>query len=203
LIKNMTLSKYTLDYELNKRTRFPPEFDLQVRPGASSVTEKNKRKVLGDIFEAYVAGVILGDPQHGLPRVSSWMKALWSSELAEEIRKESTNHQLPATDGVPEQNPKVLLSQAIGVKGINIMYRDEGEPKNEKNSGLPWYTVGVYLDGWGVTNHRMGFGSGLSKREAGAKAAQAALSNRKMMKVFEQKRKDFVAAMERRQDNAH
>ncbi|ORY64196.1 ribonuclease III domain-containing protein [Pseudomassariella vexata] len=208
LIKNLTLSKYTVDYGLNNRTRFPAEFDLHGRLGGNSATQKNKRKVLGDVFEAYVAGAILGDPEQGLARVSAWMKALWSKELSEEIRKEfnarqqrvkQPNGQEPGTSSqapVQDLNPKVHLSKAIGATGVKISYRDEGEPKKEKKTGLPWYTVGVYLDGWGVTNLPMGFGSALSKKEAGSKAAQAAFDNKKMIKGFVKKKQELMAAVE-------
>lgn len=210
LVRNTTLSSYTMDYGLNKRMRFPTEFDLHNRANTALATEKTKRKVLGDIFESYVAGVILGTP-NGLALVSSWMKALWSRELAEEIQKEHGKRAKTAPSGSDATRtkdstslpvvtePKVRLVQAIGAKGVQITYRDEGPPGKDKKSGLPWYTVGAYLDGWGETNFRLGMGSALSKKEAGAQAAQAALDNKKMMKVYEQKKKDFVATLDTRQ----
>ena len=209
LVKNTTLSSYTVDYGLNKRTRFPAVFDLRNRTNGASATEKTKRKVMGDVFESYVAGVILGTP-NGLALVSSWMKALWSKELAEEIQKEHSKRVKAAPNGSSTAraedstslpvvtDPKVRLIQAIGAKGVQIAYRDEGPPRKDKKSGLPWYTVGAYLDGWGETNFRLGIGSALSKKEAGAKAAQAALDNKKMMKVYEQKKRDFVSTLETR-----
>jgi ribonuclease III len=96
----------------------------------------------------------------------------------------------------PKLEPKVQLQRAIGVKGVSITYKDEGEPKKEKKSGLPWYTVGAYLTGWGETNLRLGGGSAFSKREAGAKAAIAALGNKKQMKIFEQKKQDHTDALQ-------
>lgn len=210
LVRNTTLSTYTVDYGLNKRIKFPPEFNLHNHTNGPSAKDKTKIKVMGDIFESYVAGVILGTPD-GLALVSSWMKTLWGKELAEEIRKEHGKRAKAALSGTNTTGsedsvsspvvtePKVRLVQAIGAKGVQITYRDEGPPRNEKKTGLPWFTVGVYLDGWGETNFRLGIGSALSKKEAGAKAAQAALGNQKMLKVFEQKKKDFVATLQTRQ----
>ncbi|KAH8677931.1 ribonuclease III domain-containing protein [Xylariales sp. PMI_506] len=221
LIRNKTLSTYSQGYQLDKRARFPPEFNLEGGSGGSSATASKKKKALGDIFEAYVAGVILGDSTQGLSTVAAWMKSLWSRELVAELQAEFKRSRRtpgqPTPDGAqdgsggrssfasqPQRNldPKVHLSHTIGAKGIKITYRDEGEPKRDKKSGLPRYTVGVYLDGWGMQNYRMGFASALSKREAGAKAAQIALDNKKMMNGFQQKKKEFLAAIEAQQEYA-
>lgn len=207
LVKNETLSTYTTEYGLNMRARFPAEFDLQGRVGGSQASREKRKKVLGDIFEAYVAAAILGDPD-GLPRVVTWLKALWAGPLSKEIRNE---YKSQAT-GVPhavkngdsndagnanrDLNPKVVLAKAIGGKDVRIVYENLGEPKKAKDSGLPMYTVGVFLNGWGETHLQLGYGSGLSKKEAGAKAAQRALDNKKLIKKFETRRRDFQAALD-------
>ncbi|KAK9772223.1 putative RNase III domain-containing protein [Seiridium cardinale] len=195
LIRNKTLACYTKDYQLDKRLKLPPEF---YGANASSVaTNKQYAKVLGDVFEAYIAGVILGDSQ-GLLHASLWVKALWRKELSEELKKEFRERPVVPTvrePAVESQEPaKVRLAQAIGGRGVRIEYKDQGEPKKEKKTGLPWYTVGVFLDGWGVKSFSMGYGSALSKKEAGTKAAQAALDNKKMLARFEQKKKDYDTA---------
>ncbi|KAK6210659.1 hypothetical protein LQW54_006008 [Pestalotiopsis sp. IQ-011] len=217
LIRNKTLGKYTQQYGFDQRLRLPSEFQDQ------NTTKKQYGKILGDVFEAYVAGVVLGDPEHGLSNAASWIKTLWRGELQEELRKEFRDrpvdymngttlraplvaqHQgssiaapseLPTSDDQPKAvaPPKVRLAQAIGGKSIVISYRDQGEPKKEKKTGLPWYTVGVFLDGWGVKDFNMGYGSALNKKEAGQKAAQVALDNKKMLRRFEQQKKEFDAA---------
>ncbi len=209
LVKNETLSSYTLQYGLNERTRFPAEFDLHGRVGGSQASQKAKKKVLGDVFEAYVAAAILSDPD-GLSRVGTWLKALWSTTISKEIRDEhksqatrritlpenSTSHSNNAGIADQDLNPKVVLARTIGSKGVRISYEDLGEPKKAKDSGLPLYTVGVFLDGWGETHLQLGYGSGLSKKEAGARAAQRALDNKKLITRFETKKLDFQAALE-------
>ncbi|ETS78662.1 hypothetical protein PFICI_08515 [Pestalotiopsis fici W106-1] len=219
LIRNKTLGKYTQQYELNKRLKLPPEFRGQ--NDMAPATKKLYGKVLGDVFEAYIAGIILGDPQHGLSSAASWIKVLWRGELEEELHKEFRERQerppivttvaplmanrpksesstATSTDAPPKPlaPPKVRLSQALGGKDVLIEYRDQGEPKTEKKTGLPWYTVGVYLHGWGVKDFNMGYGSALNKKEAGSKAAQMALDNKKMISRFAQRKKDFDAAVQ-------
>ncbi|KAI1104426.1 ribonuclease III [Jackrogersella minutella] len=206
LIKNGTLSNYTIQYEINKRTRFPAEFDLRGRIGGSAASQNAKKKVLGDVFESYVAAAILGNTE-GLSRVSSWIKSLWSTTIANEIREQyrvqaSLTYNDPNKDGnddnsqkVTKQdlNPKVLLSQAVGAKGVKILYKDVGEPKMDKNSGkLPWYTVGAFFDGFGERNLQLGLGSALSKKEAGANAARAALENKNLIKRLQKKKEESI-----------
>ncbi|KAI1489800.1 ribonuclease III domain-containing protein [Biscogniauxia mediterranea] len=206
LIKNETLSEYTIRYGMDKRIRFPPDFDVTGKTVGNSVTQKSKKKVLGDVFEAYVAAAILGDST-GLSRVAAWLKSLWSTNLRNEIRKEYIDrpaiaqaHVTPDSNGTnptPNQqnlNPKIILTQTIGTKGVKISYHDIGEPKKEKNSGLPWYTVGVVYDGLGETNLQLGYGSGLSKKEAGANAARKAMENKKLIKRLQKKKEDVRAA---------
>ncbi|KAI5919004.1 ribonuclease III domain-containing protein [Camillea tinctor] len=208
IVKNETLSDYTIKYGMETRIRYPHGFDVPGGKGGNSANHKSRRKVLGDIFEAYVAAAILGDPS-GLSRVAPWLKTLWSANLKDEIRKEYTDRPVIAqaptvqgrdgTDTTPNQqdlNPKVMLLKAIGTKGVKISYKDLGPPKRERNSGLPWYTVGVVYDGLGESNLDLGFGSGLSKKEAGANAATQAMKNKKLMTRLQKRKEDVVRAAE-------
>ncbi|KAI1764344.1 ribonuclease III [Hypoxylon sp. FL1150] len=209
LIKNETLSTYTVQYGINKRTKFPSEFDLRGRIGGSQASQNAKKKVLGDVFEAYVAAIILGDPE-GLSRTSPWLKSLWSAMLAHEIRSEfrsQTNilqdrsnrseggEDAQNTESAVKQdlNPKVVLSQLIGTKGVKITYSDIGQPKKDKHTGkLPWYTVGVFFDGLGERNLQLGIGGALSKKEAGAIAARQAMDNKALMARLQKKKEEAV-----------
>ncbi|KAI2617368.1 ribonuclease III [Hypoxylon sp. NC1633] len=203
LIKNETLHNYTIQYGINKRTRFPAEFGLHGRIGGTQASQTAKKKVLGDVFESYVAAVILGDTE-GLPRVAAWMKSLWSKLLAHEIQKEYNSrprlmHDHLSIDGRDYKNekdpkqdlsPKTLLVQVIGTKGVKLSYTDVGEPKKDKHSKLPWYTVAVFYDGLGERNLQLGVGSALSKKEAGANAARYALENKTLIKRLQTKKEE-------------
>lgn len=208
LVKNETLSKYTKAYELDKRVIFPPEFDFGSSNGQGAKAKTHK-KVLGDIFEAYVAAVILGDPEFGLVRASSWMKALWGKDLAKEIKSEYNSRQHPqqaelkagtgSSAGLPaptseDVHPKNRLTKKIGTKGVRIYYLDEYETVDKKSKQRK-FTMGAYVDAWGESKVQLGTGTALSKTEAGAKAAQNALENKKLMKKYEQKKQEFEEAM--------
>ncbi|KAI0534286.1 ribonuclease III domain-containing protein [Xylaria digitata] len=215
LIKNEALSGFTLRYNLDKRARLPIEFQpggRQSQTGAgTSASTKERKKILGDLLEAYMAAAILGDAG-GLSRVVAWLKPAWGTILKREINDEYTKPAIrgystpggagghssgsssaqPAPSSLP---PKTALSQAIGTRGVNISYKDKGIPKKDKNSGLPWFTVGAYYDGLGETNLNLGYGSALSKKEAGNKAALEALANKKLIKRLQRLRESVDTAL--------
>ncbi|KAI0413394.1 ribonuclease III domain-containing protein [Xylaria grammica] len=203
LIKNEALSEFTLRYNLDKRARMPTEYQPGGRPSqtgaGTSASSKERKKVLGDLLEAHMAAAILGDTD-GLSRVIAWLKPAWGTILKREINDEykksivrgSSN---PAGDrghlggSSPVQPPpKVILSQAIGTAGVNLSYRDVGDHKKDKNTGLPWFTVAAYYNGFGETDLILGYGGGLSKKEAGNNAALKALENKKLIKRLQRLR---------------
>lgn len=210
LVKNETLSEFTVQYNLDRRARLPTEYQPGGRPSqtgaGTSASKKERKKILGDLFEAYTAAVILGDSD-GLSRVIPWLKSIWGTTLKREIQDEykkpvtqeyhNTNNGEGYSDSHKNLGPKETLKLIVGAKGVLISYRDEGKPKLDKNSGLPWMTVGVYYDGLGESNLCLGYGSGLSKKEAGNKAAVKALENKKLIKRLQKLKEDVNAALSR------
>ncbi|GJC85698.1 ribonuclease 3 [Colletotrichum liriopes] len=203
LIRNANLGEYSAHYKLFERARLPAEF--RSNGNLPPVAKPHEvKKVHGDLFEAYVAAVVLSDPVYGLSRAAEWLKALWAMTIKDQIR---TNAKKPEMGMVKELSetvteetkiaPKVRLSQVIGTRSTNIRYEDlpSANKKDKYNKKLALFTVGVYLDGWGEKNKLLGTGSDLNKKEAGQKAAQMALNNKKLMKVYEEKKKAYMAAL--------
>ncbi|TDZ74733.1 Ribonuclease 3 [Colletotrichum trifolii] len=205
LIRNANLGKYATHYRLFERAILPAELDPKSKAEVKAKPYEIE-KVRGDLFEAYVAAVVLGDPVHGLSRVSEWLRALWSTTIADQIRsasrtpdlhvvKELSDQSAQAESDVPRLPPKVELSRLIGSKGAQLRYEDMPVKRKDKyNSKLDLFTVGVYLDGWGEKNKLLGVGSDLNKKEAGQKAAQQAMDNKRLMKTYQQKKDAFMAA---------
>ncbi|WYZ36558.1 hypothetical protein EsH8_II_000064 [Colletotrichum jinshuiense] len=203
LVRNANLGEYSTHYKLMDRANLPAEY----RPNANlAIMAKphEVKKVSGDLFEAYVAAVILSDPAHGLVRAAEWLKALWATTIKDQIRSTAKTPDIQAvkelSESVSQESsipPKVRLSQIIGAKGIIIRYEDipNANKKDKYNKKLALFTVGVFLDGWGEKNKLLGTGSDLNKKEAGQKAAQMALNNKKLMKVFEDRKRAFLAAL--------
>lgn len=160
LVKNETLAEFSLAYGFDKRANLPKSY--------SQGQEKHKlwTKTMGDVFEAYVAAVILSDPADGFAVAEAWLTHLWEPKL-------SQCDNITAWDS----NAKVQLASRVMGKGIKIQYRDEAPPNVIKKEGKVVFQVGAYLTGWGWEEAHLGSGTGLNKNEAGSKAATQALSN--------------------------
>ena len=159
LVKNETLAQYSIAYGFDKRVQIPP---------TSILGGKTWTKTMGDVFEAYVAAVVLSDPTHGYITVEDWLTELWAPKLMQmDIPAQ------PHTNAMAKQD---LAKKVLG-KGIKLQYIDERPPDRIKKEGKVWYFVGAYITGWGWENQHLGSGKGLNKNEAGIDAAMDALTN--------------------------
>lgn len=179
-MKNETLASYARQYGFDKRCQIPKDFaakSLQV-------------KILGDVFEAYVAAVIYSDPKSGVEKVSNWLKALWAGTLSKEIlEQDEVNKKSQAGPVVAATSAKQELATQLTSRGIKLLYKDADTPGKDPVTGFPLYTVGVYLEGWGEKNKLLGSGTALGKKEAGAKAAEEAL--KRDLYVYREKKRIF------------
>ncbi|KAH8712927.1 Ribonuclease 3 [Beauveria bassiana] len=194
LIRNTTLASYFREYGLEARARLPSDVINQKKPSRGSSSDKDLLKTQSDMFEAYVAAVILSDPANGIETTMSWLKALWGRSLIEDVQKAERSQTLVArTENTRrERTPKEELSSRIVIKGIRLRYERMESKKRDKHLGQELFTVGVYLDGWGESGKLLGVGSALSIKEAGQKAAAGVMENKKLMKVYESHKKAFL-----------
>lgn len=191
LVRNSTLGQFSVHYGLDARANFPAEFGLGGRPNGTKVSEKQRAKALGDIFEAYVGAIVRSDPENGMGRAAEWLKALWGPVLERQIREEETGARVKDRD----LNPKTQLEQLIGAPGVKIEYRDlPPTGKKDRDTKQELFFVGCFLTGWGETGLQLGYGNALGKKEAGQKAAVKAMENKKLIKKFAEKKKALIAA---------
>ena len=163
LVKNETLAEYALAYNFDEKGQLP----TSMKQGGKD-SKKKWTKAMGDMFEAYVAAIVLSDPTSGFETAERWLTALWENKLSKQPSIETQ---------AADPNAKVLLANKIMGKGIKLNYLDEAPPQELRKEGKLIFQIGVYLTGWGWENTRLGTGKGLSKQEAGAKAAADALVN--------------------------
>ena len=203
LVRNQTLSAYTQHYGLDTRAKLPMEFAKDGREGVGGhgASSKERTKVMGDLFESYIGALIISDPENGIRQAAEFLKPIWAKALEkhilnEEKRQGKQEARIAAGETGRERAPKEDLLVVLSVKGIKLEYKDIIRKKQKKDVdlGLEVFTVGCYLTGWGETNKELGVGTARSKKEAGQKAAQAALANKKLMKVYSEKKKAFIAA---------
>lgn len=158
LIKNETLAGFASQYQ----------FDSKIMPSVPAEQRSQAKKwlkVRGDVFEAYVAAVILSDVEHGFDVVEKWLRELWMPRLS--------HIQPPQTTALKH---KEQLARKVMSKGIKLRYVEE-TPAKQLDGGMQTYYIGVYLTGWGWQNQHLGSGIGLNKAIAGDEAAKQALSN--------------------------
>ncbi|KAI0161250.1 ribonuclease III [Xylariaceae sp. FL1272] len=209
LVKNDTLADLSIKYAINEHAQFPREFDVHGKHtnGGVTIASKNSRKkVLGDLFEAYIGALILSSPS-GLTQTTAFLKPLMATLLKREILAEhkrkpppnppSSSSHTHSQGPNPNLEPKVQLTQTIGAKGVTIEYRDEPSNKKDKNTGFPLFTVKVFYTGLGETNLLLGWGSALSKKDAGRRAALVALSNQQLMKRLKKLKENMDEAQKR------
>ncbi|KAL3445524.1 ribonuclease III domain-containing protein [Aspergillus insuetus] len=158
LVKNETLAEYSTKYGLGSKTSFPQDYLNQ---------PKRLIKTKGDLFEAYVAAIILSQPD-GYSIAEDWLSQLWIPRL--EALDEPPSHM---------HAKQALAKRVLKQKGFRLDYIDEKPPV--QHQGTETFFIGVYLTAPGLTNKHLGSGQGLSKAAAGNKAAQKALENEDLM----------------------
>ncbi len=162
LVNNETLADFSLAYGFDQRARLPK--NLQMAKSNNDM-KKSWTKIMGDIFEAYVAAVILSDPENGFSVAEDWLTKLWSPLLS------------GGDDATVNMNAKVQLATRIMGKGVKIAYLDESEPDHLTKEGKIVFYIAAYVTGWGWEKAYLGSGKGLNKNEAGNMAAMHALQN--------------------------
>ena len=159
LVRNETLGSFALAYKFDNHIDLPASY-LEGR----GAPRKILIKTFGDVFEAYVAALILSDQKNGFERAEAWLVQLWTPKLPG-----NEAYQLPQNKFAKQDLAKKIMG-----KGIKIDYRVE-EEQAVKKEGKIWYTVGAYITGWGWENCHLGSGKALSTGEAGIRAAMQAL----------------------------
>ena len=158
LVKNETLANYVVLYGLDKRLRQGERLQRE--------SKHAWLKIKGDLFEAYVAAIILSNPTNGIDITKRWLSELWGPKLDAQSAKPQVS-----------SKSKEDLAKKISGKGVKINYVDEKDPEVHYGKGKETYYIAAYLNGWGWENRYLGSGEGLSRTAAGQAAAAAALSN--------------------------
>lgn len=173
LVKNETLASYATFYGFDTRALVPKDHRSQ---------PKRWTKTKADIFEAYAAAVILSDPKNGYQAVDGWLRQLWAPRISQ------------VRDVQQTLIHKEMLAKRIMSKGVKIKYIEE-VPAEQIKGGTQSFTVGVFLTGWGWTDHLLGSGKGSSKALAGDNAAKNALNNKPLI--------DQIAQLKQAHDLKH
>ncbi|KAJ5576356.1 hypothetical protein N7535_003282 [Penicillium sp. DV-2018c] len=155
LVKNETLSGFAEIFGFDRKVSVPANYNTP---------SKRWTKTKGDVFEAYVAAVILSDPVCGYEIARHWLTGLWMPLLR------NLGHQKA------ELRCKEALAKKIMGKNVKLEYLEE-RPSVQQKGGTQTFFVALYLTGWGWVKRYLGSGQGLSKAAAGDEAARVILAN--------------------------
>ncbi|KAJ4302770.1 hypothetical protein N0V90_001661 [Kalmusia sp. IMI 367209] len=170
LVRNDTLSRFSNAYCLPDRLKHMAHLK---ESGSWS-------KITADVFEAYVAGVILSDPQHGFATAEKWMTQLWAQQMLD--------YKEPIIDNPAAKDD---LTRLIHMRGVKLEYREEREMVHE--NGMQKFFIGVYLTGWGYEGECLGSGEGRNKTQASVYAAADALNrNSDVLKSAASQKQGFM-----------
>jgi ribonuclease-3 len=181
LVENSMLGKFSEAYGFTDRLRHHNQWDRN---------SKAWKKVVADVFEAYVAGIVLADPQNGYQTADTWLTELWAPQLLSFKEKIIEN-----------PHAKNQLAALVVVNDIKLEYREERPMIYEKGSNLQKYFMGVYLTGWGYDNEWLGSGEGQNKANASTAAAADAIKKNSAITRDAAKQKSELVA-KRREEKA-
>lgn len=186
LVKNETLAEYSRAYGFDKRIEVD---SLKQMEAGASKANKGLKKVFGDVFEAYVAAVVISDKEDGYATAENWCRSLWEPRIkAWEKANADTAHgpQTPPIGGQPRDprhvfNPdaKQELARRLTWSGKEVRFKYEPwKPMVELKGdqiGQSQHFIAVYLTGYGFEKKLLGRGEGKSRGEAGQWAAVDAI----------------------------
>ena len=220
LVMNSQLARFSRAYGLDERVQVPKSLFVDIRQKKQDkknrIKEKSWEKVLGDVFEAYVAAVALSAPskEEGYKIIEQWLLALWKPLLALWKRKGHpyTHDDRGPASSWPDVNDsaKEELGKQIMGQNCKIDYHAL-EPLDEtsmRSSGQAISHMGCYYTGWGWKNELLGKGKGFSRKDAEMRAASAALDRTLtgqialVKKLHYQRRDEAKAAKDRQGEGA-
>ena len=187
-MKNSTLAKFSKAYGFDQIVKLPRNFYIAEDP-RSRATGKVWEKMLGDVFEAYCAAVVLSyreNPTAGYAVLETWLTALWQPAILLEKQRNSQPSDGNAGGIGPEATwppldllAKQTLNQKLGGTNTRTFFRDLSPVDNRtlKDQGKEIYHIGCYFTGWGWNEQFLGEGKGLSKKDAGMRAATEGIGN--------------------------
>ncbi|KAJ9623408.1 hypothetical protein H2203_005667 [Taxawa tesnikishii (nom. ined.)] len=167
LVKNTTLGEFAEAYGFRDRLQISEQElrHIDQAKGKGSKGEGKGWKIFADVFEAYVAAIILSDPQNGFQRTEKWLTELWAPILLSEFGKE-------AAEEVYNGNAKQELQQKILTRDTKLDYRNDRPMEQSKHSQK--FFVALYFTGFEYKDRLLGKGEGPNRVVAGNKAAMAA-----------------------------
>lgn len=211
LVKNETLSEFARLYGFETKVKVA-DLEHMLRD-AKDRGNKGLNKILADVVEAYIAAIVLSDPEHGFARAETWLTALWAPKLNEAAASQKYSNPTLALQTADGADPRTTYSptakadlqrriQAYDAKLVYAPYKASVELKGDQ-LGQNRHFIALHLTGYGYENKLLGQGEGKNKVEAGNWAAMEAMHGeckgivdeceKKLVEMKEQKKAERLA----------
>ena len=208
LVKNETLSEYARLYGFPKKVKVA-DMETMLRD-AKDRGNKGLNKILGDVFEAYIAAIVLSDPENGFAIAETWLTALWAPKLMEAAASQKYSTPSLTLQSDDKADPRTTYSptakadlqrriQAYDAKLIYSPYKMSVELKGDQ-LGQNKHFIAVYLTGYGYEKKLLGQGEGKNKVEAGNWAAIEAMHGESKSIVDECEQKLTIMKEQKKQE---
>ena len=161
LVRNATLCA------LSKLYGFPGRVTFNSAAQRAALVASDKwAKICGDVFEAYVAGVVLshGSTQ-GAAVVEAWLEALWEPVFAAFVPPK------------PRTNAAARLNTFLGGQRMKVSYQPYRPMDTAYGPGRQCCYLAAVMEGWGFPRTEIGRGEGGSMAKAREAACEDALEN--------------------------
>ncbi|EME43583.1 hypothetical protein DOTSEDRAFT_131512, partial [Dothistroma septosporum NZE10] len=175
LVKNETLAQFSRAYGFDAKVEVDKSVKTQMEQDKAN---KGFNKVLGDVFEAYVAAVCLSH-EDGFAAAEKWLTALWAPKIIELYHAHRTLIHPDDADPLTLFDPNATeeLSRRLGSgKGCKLDYTPVTtiEMKGDQLGQNLWI-VQLRLTGYGHTSRLLATAKGANQKEAKAWAAIKAM----------------------------
>ncbi|KJX96666.1 hypothetical protein TI39_contig607g00014 [Zymoseptoria brevis] len=182
LVKNETLAEYGRAYGFDQRVKVA-DLEMMKQSCKDKAGNKALNKVIGDVFEAYIAAIVLSKPETGFAEAEEWCMRLWESKIQGWAKHRSgikpSSGTATTEDKLHEYNPraKAELQQRILYGDVKLQYEPWKATVELKGDriGQNQHFIALYLTGYGHERKLLGKGVGQNKVEAGIWAATEAM----------------------------
>ncbi|KAF2139973.1 uncharacterized protein K452DRAFT_253674 [Aplosporella prunicola CBS 121167] len=179
LVRNATLCALSKLYGFPSRVAF----NSAAQRAALVATDK-WAKICGDVFEAYVAAVVLshGTTQGG-PLIEAWLEALWEPVFKAFVPPK------------PRSNAAARLNTFLGGQRMKVSYQPYKPMDTKYGPGRQCCYLAAIMEGWGFPPTEIGRGEGGSMAKAREAACEDALGNgNRVVKIARERKVRFDEA---------
>jgi ribonuclease-3 len=196
LVKNETLAGYSMAYGFDTKVNISDAERARMKEGSRDRGNKGFNKILGDVWEAYLAAVVLDNPETGEKTAEEWMCELWTPKVLATVKVSHSKNKV-ITDEVSSPQPvalsgndprqvydstaKAQLQKRLLGNETRLEYEVYKASKELKGEllGQSRHYIALYFTGFGYERELLGKGEGKNKVEAGNWAALEAMYGEK------------------------